>query len=253
MPVFRNLWNAQQQLARRHLQEQTSVTLGTTDADPTVKPPYQDPHQRRHSDPSAYAAIQANQAWRSRRLNTTDLGTTNADPTIRPNYQDPHQRRHADPAISVVIAQTSWWRKTQNSNDLGLADYDPTVKAPNQDPYQRRAGLSAIPAVVINYQQRRMWMASSPSGGTPVTGTLATTNANDTLAASGNVTIQGSLATTNNNDTLSAAGATNTTPATTQVGSGPKDEVHPETRRFWESERQRLAAIADDDEILLLL
>lgn len=40
-----------------------------------------------------------------------------------------------------------------------------------------------------------------------VTGTLATTNANDTLAASGSPVVSGSLGTTNSNDTLSASGS----------------------------------------------
>ncbi len=47
------------------------------------------------------------------------------------------------------------------------------------------------------------------AGGNPgVSGSLATTNANDTLSAAGATTITGSLARTNANDTLSAAGST---------------------------------------------
>lgn len=41
-----------------------------------------------------------------------------------------------------------------------------------------------------------------------ITGTVAYTNANDTLAASGTTTVLGTLATTNNNDTISASGTT---------------------------------------------
>ncbi len=51
------------------------------------------------------------------------------------------------------------------------------------------------------------------SASASVTGTLATTNANDTLAASGTTTVTGSLASTNANDTSSASGTT------TAVGS----------------------------------
>lgn len=40
--------------------------------------------------------------------------------------------------------------------------------------------------------------------------------------------------------------------ATVQHG-GAKDEIHPETRRYWESERQRLKVLADDEEVLLVM
>ena len=43
---------------------------------------------------------------------------------------------------------------------------------------------------------------------TPIDGTLATTNNNDTLSAAGTTTILGTLSTTNNNDTLAASGTT---------------------------------------------
>lgn len=54
---------------------------------------------------------------------------------------------------------------------------------------------------------------SAASGTTTVTGTLATTNANDTLAASGSVgsAVSGTLATTNANDTSAASGTTTVT------------------------------------------
>lgn len=55
------------------------------------------------------------------------------------------------------------------------------------------------------WEDRRIWVPVSVGGG-GVTGTLTTTNASDTLAASGNQTNTGSLATTNTNDTLSATG-----------------------------------------------
>lgn len=45
------------------------------------------------------------------------------------------------------------------------------------------------------------------SGTTTIVGTLATTNANDTSAASGTTTIVGTSSTTNANDTLSASGS----------------------------------------------
>jgi len=48
---------------------------------------------------------------------------------------------------------------------------------------------------------------SAASGTTTVTGTLARTNANDTSAASGTTTVLGALARTNANDTLAASGS----------------------------------------------
>lgn len=47
----------------------------------------------------------------------------------------------------------------------------------------------------------------SAAGATTIVGSLARTNANDTLASSGSTTIVGTLARTNANDTLSASGA----------------------------------------------
>jgi hypothetical protein len=52
---------------------------------------------------------------------------------------------------------------------------------------------------------------SAASGTTTVTGSLARTNANDTSAASGSTTVTGSLARTNANDTSSASGTTTVT------------------------------------------
>lgn len=49
---------------------------------------------------------------------------------------------------------------------------------------------------------------SSASGTTTVTGTLSKTNANDTSSASGTTTVTGTSARTNNNDTSLASGAT---------------------------------------------
>ena len=53
------------------------------------------------------------------------------------------------------------------------------------------------------------WFFGATAGG--ATGTLATTNANDTLSAVGTTTPTGSLAETNTNDTLSASGTTTPT------------------------------------------
>jgi glycerophosphoryl diester phosphodiesterase len=51
-------------------------------------------------------------------------------------------------------------------------------------------------------------LAASGSVGNPVTGSLAYTNANDTVAASGSTTVTGSLARANANDTVVASGST---------------------------------------------
>lgn len=55
---------------------------------------------------------------------------------------------------------------------------------------------------------RRLWAVSAT---TAATGTVAYTNANDTLAASGTTTVTGTLAKTNANDTSAASGATTVT------------------------------------------
>jgi len=52
--------------------------------------------------------------------------------------------------------------------------------------------------------------AAPDAGGSGVTGTLATTNANDSSAASGSTTIIGTVAYNNNNDTSAASGSTTT-------------------------------------------
>lgn len=56
--------------------------------------------------------------------------------------------------------------------------------------------------------QRTIWV---PAAGGGVSGTLATTNANDTSAASGTTTVTGTLAKTNANDSSSASGTTTVT------------------------------------------
>lgn len=60
--------------------------------------------------------------------------------------------------------------------------------------------------------ERRAWMWVDPPS-SDVTGTLAVTNARDTLAAAGTPTVAGTLARTNANDALSAAGTTTVTGA----------------------------------------
>ena len=93
MPVFRDLTsNTAQQVARRHITEQNSVTLGVADYDPTVvidvdRIVRANPYQLRWRD-STLAAIGANQQWARKRFNTTGLGLADADPTVRPLWAD---------------------------------------------------------------------------------------------------------------------------------------------------------------------
>jgi len=71
------------------------------------------------------------------------------------------------------------------------------------------AELSTIAgAYALAFEPRRIYIPTSVSGGGSVTGTLATTNANDTITAVGSTTIIGTLARTNGNDTLVASGST---------------------------------------------
>lgn len=60
------------------------------------------------------------------------------------------------------------------------------------------------------FADRTIWVPVSAGGG-GVTGTLATTNANDTSSAAGTTTVVGTLAKTNANDTSSASGTTTVT------------------------------------------
>lgn len=97
-----------------------------------------------------------------------------------------------------------------------------------------------------------------------VTGTLATTNANDTLAASGGYGPSGSLAKTNANDTLSGAGSTvtgtssttnnNDTLSASGTGNGTVAETQQVGGGNREMDRQlRELLIREDEEFLLLI
>ena len=84
--------------------------------------------------------------------------------------------------------------------------------------------LSAHPdAWVEMFEPRRIWVPVSVSSG--VTGTSATTNANDTSSASGTTTVVGAAATTNANDTATASGVVGSpvigTSATTNANDTP--------------------------------
>lgn len=128
-------WGPQQQMARRHLIEQSSITLGLADADPNVKDRDRDvaanPYQLRWRDPTV-SAIQANVQWRRKKLSSNELGTTDADPNIKPDYQDSHQRRHLDPAYAVLPTY-AWLRKRLSTNELGTTNADASVKPPWAD------------------------------------------------------------------------------------------------------------------------
>lgn len=94
----------------------------------------------------------------------------------------------------------------------------PTIWALYQDPWRifetpsKRIWTSAGGSSVsgsLAYTNKNDTLAAS--GTTTVTGSLAKTNANDTSAASGTTTVKGTLARTNANDTISAAGTTTVT------------------------------------------
>lgn len=82
-------------------------------------------------------------------------------------------------------------------NIIGRAWSDAEVKEYFSNPYQIHQPI-----------QRTIWV---PAAGGGVSGTLATTNANDTSAASGTTTVTGTLAKTNANDSSSASGTTTVT------------------------------------------
>ena len=75
------------------------------------------------------------------------------------------------------------------------------------------------------------------------------------MAASGTETVVGTLAVTENPDTLNASGSGGTIVVTAPgtVGSGAKNQPHPDTLAYWQSEAERLAAIRDDEEVLCLI
>lgn len=77
------------------------------------------------------------------------------------------------------------------------------------DAFQQEGGLTGTPPgsdAFQGFQQNAFQGVGGVVGSSGVVGTLATTNANDTLAASGTTVIQGFLARTNANDTLIAIG-----------------------------------------------
>lgn len=78
-----------------------------------------------------------------------------------------------------------------------------TVNPTRANPFDISAWFA--PTSVNRWFWKDWFLAGTSSG---VTGTLATTNANDTLAASGTTTIVGALAKTNANDTSAASGTT---------------------------------------------
>ena len=77
--------------------------------------------------------------------------------------------------------------------------------------------LSLNPWQLFTPVARSIWVPVAAGGGS--TGTLATTNANDTSAASGTTTVTGSLANTNANDTSSASGTTTVTGSLAKTNS----------------------------------
>lgn len=90
---------------------------------------------------------------------------------------------------------------------LPFALNDTQAKRASENPWLLQAPLES-----------RAWMwVDPPSSG--VTGTLATTNASDTLSAAGTTTVAGSLARTNANDTLSAVGTTTVTGALSKTNA----------------------------------
>lgn len=64
------------------------------------------------------------------------------------------------------------------------------------------------PAQLLKQTSRKLFFGAAGGGGGGSTGTLATTNANDTSSASGTTTVLGTLARTNANDTSAASGST---------------------------------------------
>ncbi len=175
MPVVQYIgsdptWGPQQQVARRHLQEQTSVTLGDlSQSDSNIRDRSRDaannPYQLRWRD-STYAIIQAATQWALNRLDTTVLGVADYDPTVRGVLKggDPYQLRWRDSTTSNISGATQeWTRKRFSTNELGVADRDPTVKPNYQDPHQRRHADPAY-AVLPTYAWARLRLTTNDLG-----------------------------------------------------------------------------------------
>lgn len=128
-------WGPQQQVARRHAIEQTSVTLGLGDADPTVRGVLTggNPYQQHWRDSTISAVSNANQQWVRKRLNTTDLGLADSDPTVRPPWADGSAYLRPGPRQPDAVTAQQWLRRRLNTTDLGLTDADATVKPPWAD------------------------------------------------------------------------------------------------------------------------
>src|SRR5215471_16328898 len=98
--VFRNLWGPQQQIARLMAQQQTSVTLGLPDYDPTVRAPTGGSPWQQRTAPNAVPAVEANYLQRHLWQASTpvDVFVPDADPTVRTpwSYANPYQLRWRD-------------------------------------------------------------------------------------------------------------------------------------------------------------
>lgn len=160
-------WGPQQQVARRHAIEQTSVTLGLGDYDPTVRGHLTggEPYQLRWRD-STVAVIEANKQWLLNRQTSVTLGLGDADPTVRPNYQaaNPYQLRVRERANDAAEINKQWLFNRLNTNDLGLANADPTVQQPwiYEHPFSLYRRDSTYAGVSAWYQQLHLWEASTP-------------------------------------------------------------------------------------------
>jgi hypothetical protein len=124
-----------------------------------------------------------------------------------------------------------------NANDITLAKSGP-----------RGVDIYVGPSTPTQLGRQRLDKTLPPSGPpATITGTLATTNANDTVVASGTAgaaPITGTLATTNADDTLVASGTSGSTPPPAAQGGGSiREYVYlPVTRQS-----------IDDDEVALIL
>ncbi len=155
--VFRNLWGPQHQLARRHLTEQTSVTQGTTDADPTIRRVTGgEPYQLRWRDPTV-GVVEANRAWVRKTLNSNDLGTANqpdtgwpaAGPYRAQSFTAAGYRLPRQPDGIITVQLETRERPVDSTVNT---DADPTVHPSWQtaNPYQLRFRDSTAGVVEAN-------------------------------------------------------------------------------------------------------
>lgn len=141
--------------------------------------------------------------------NALQIGTTHCivvtyDGAVKRVYRNGAQRASVTSANIGANTATHLWVGNGFPNS-GLNDIYLCAYLSRALPADYAAALSLNPLLAFEPEQILIPTAAASSG---ASGTLATTNANDTSSAAGTTTVRGTLARTNANDTAAASGST---------------------------------------------